>query len=243
MNTRRYALCGALFGALFPLAGTLIQAALDPSAVGYWSRVARAQAMPLLWIIDTAPLFLGLLAALAGRREDQRLVAEDARKAAVAGTSTELLRSARELLATVSSFSALTTQTATSVRETTSTMSQLSQTATHAALTAETVVAFAESSRRCSEDGQRAVQNAAGEMLGLAGDVRDLSSRIEGLNACMRDIFEVASVVNSISERSQQVAARAAVEIERHPAGAAFVEESCPSCAGSRRTPSNQPRP
>lgn len=180
--------------------------------------------MPLLWIIDTAPVLLGILAALAGRREDQQLAADEARRAAVAGTSSELLRSAQELLATVSSFSALTAQTATSVRETTSTMSQLSQTATHAALTAETVVAFAESSRRCSEDGQRAVQDATGEMLELAGDVRELSSRVEGLSGCMRDIFEIASVVNSISERSQQVAARAALEIERHPAGRAFAE-------------------
>jgi methyl-accepting chemotaxis protein len=40
----------------------------------------------------------------------------------------------------------------------------------------------------------------------------------------MRDIFEVASVVNTISERSQEVAARAAGEVERHPAGKAFAE-------------------
>lgn len=66
--------------------------------------------------------------------------------------------------------------------------------------------------------------SADSEMLQLAGDVRDLSGRIEGLNACMRDIFEIASVVSSISERAQQVAARAAGEIERHPAGQAFAE-------------------
>ncbi len=224
MNTRRYALWGALSGALFPVLGTFLQAGLDPSAAGSWSRLAAAQAMPLLWLMDAAPLLLGLVAALAGRREDRRLAAEEARSDAVAGTSTELLRSSQDLLATVSSFSALTAQTATSVRDTTSTMGQLSHTATHAALTAETVVAFAESSRRCSEDGQRAVENATAEMLQLAGDVRELSSRIEGLNTCMRDIFEVASVVNSISERSQEVAARAAREVEGHPAGKAFAE-------------------
>ena len=135
----------------------------------------------------------------------------------------ELFRSARELLATVSSFSALTAQTAASVRETTSTMSRLSQTATHAALTAETVVGLAESSRHCSEDGLRAVDDATAEMLHLAGDVRELSDRIENLNARMRDIFEIASAVGSISERSQQVAARATLEIERHPATPALV--------------------
>ncbi len=224
MNTRRYALWGALFGAFFPVVGTLFQAALDGSGAGYWDRLARAQSMPLLWFIDTAPILLGLFAVLAGQREDQRLATEEARRATVAETSTELLRSAQELLAAVSSFSALTAQTATSVRETTSTMSQLSHTATHSALTAETVVAFAESSRRCSEDGQRAVQDASGEMLELAGDVRDLSTRIEGLNACMRDIFEIASVVNAMAERSQEVADRAALEIGRHPAGEAFAE-------------------
>ncbi len=224
MNTRRYALWGALLGALLPIAGTLLQAAIDAAPGSGWSRLARAQGMPLLWLLDATPVLLGLLAASVGRREDQRLADEDARRDEVAATSLEVLRSAQELLAAVSSFSALTAQTATSVRETTSTMSQLSHTTTHSALTAETVVAFAESSRRCSEDGQRAVQNATGEMLQLAGDVRELSSRIEGLNACMRDIFEIASVVNSMSERSQEVATRAALEIERHPAGQAFAE-------------------
>jgi len=223
MNTRWYALWGALLGALFPVAATLLQAALDASGSGYWSRVVAAQRTPLLWFVDTAPLFLGLLASVAGRRADQRLSAEQARRAAVESTSTELHRAARELLATVSSFSALTSQTAASVRETTSTMSRLSQTTTHAALTAETVVGLAESSRRCSENGLRAVDEATEEMLHLAGDVRELSDRIEQVNSRMRDILEVASAVGSLSERAQHIAARATREIELHPPTPALV--------------------
>jgi methyl-accepting chemotaxis protein len=223
MYQRRYALYGALFGLFFPFAGTLLQAVFEASAVGFRGGLARAQSMPLLWIIDTAPLFLGALASFAGRRQDQLLVAEAAKRTAFVETARELLAAAKDLLSTVSSFSALSTETAASVRETTATMTQLSQTAAQAALTAETVVGLADSTQRCSTDGLRAVHAATAEMVDLGEVVRGLSTRITGLAERGREVLEVASVVTYVADESQRLAAAVAQEVQRNPAARAFA--------------------
>lgn len=69
--TMRYALLGTLFGVLFPLLamGILLFTRALPLHPSSLAEMQRAE--PLLWIIDTAPFFLGLFAAIAGRREDR----------------------------------------------------------------------------------------------------------------------------------------------------------------------------
>jgi methyl-accepting chemotaxis protein len=223
MNTRRYAIYGALFGCFFPVGATFFQALLGGGDGGFGARVLHAQSLPLLWVIDSAPLFLGLFAALAGRRQDQLVAAEAAKRAAFEKTSTELSGEAKELLSTVSLFSSLTTETSASVRETTATMQQLSQTAARAALTAETVVGLADATVRRSADSTRAVETSSGELTRLASEVRTLSTRIQGLNDRMRDIFEIASVMSYSAERSEALAAKAVAEMERNPAVRPFA--------------------
>src|SRR5262245_44833539 len=67
---QRYALTGALFGFLFPIGATLLRMQLEGLSLT-WPNAASVQRNdPLLWIIDTAPLFLGVFAAFAGRRQD-----------------------------------------------------------------------------------------------------------------------------------------------------------------------------
>lgn len=69
-NAQRYAFAGALFGLLFPMIATSIRI-LESGRTFRLSSIVTAQAAdPLLWIIDTAPIFLGLFAAIAGRRQD-----------------------------------------------------------------------------------------------------------------------------------------------------------------------------
>jgi methyl-accepting chemotaxis protein len=209
MYSLRFALLGGFFGLLFPVLGTLVEAAYR----GYGISVAgfiRTQSSPLLWIIDTAPFFLGVFASLAGRRQDQIANVESARREGYLKTAGELFTAAQSLLSTVSSFSSMTAETAASVRETTATMGSLGQTATRAALTAETVIGLARSAERTSAEGLTAVETNLSEMMTLTGEVRGLSERIEALNGRMRDIFEIASVVNYIAERSQRLADRAA---------------------------------
>lgn len=70
-ETQRYAFVGILFGLLFPVMATIIRV-LDLGLPFSPSSIAAVQAGdPLMWIIDTAPLFLGLFAAFAGRRQDR----------------------------------------------------------------------------------------------------------------------------------------------------------------------------
>lgn len=67
----RYALVGALFGLLFPLISSGVWIYTNGLELT-WQNFALAQlSNPLQWIIDTAPLFLGLFAYLAGARQGQ----------------------------------------------------------------------------------------------------------------------------------------------------------------------------
>ena len=71
-HTLRYALWGALFGCCFPVGATAADLFLIHGLDLSWSALATTQAQqPLHWIIDSAPFFLGLFAALAGRRQDR----------------------------------------------------------------------------------------------------------------------------------------------------------------------------
>lgn len=225
MHSRRYALYGAFFGLGLPVIATIIEAFTRGHGLGL-AGLLRAQATaPLLWIVDTAPVFLAALASLAGRAQDELIALEGARRDGYLKTSNELFTAAQALLATVSAFSSSTAETAASVRETTETMGLLNQTATRTALTAETVIGLAHQGEKASVEGLAAVDSSLGEMMKLADEVRALSTRIDGLNKRMRDIFEIATVVSRVADRSQAVANRAAEESARAGvAGAAFAE-------------------
>jgi signal transduction histidine kinase/CheY-like chemotaxis protein len=69
--TRNYTLYGVLFGSLFPLAGTLIDTFLANGYVDFRGLVDKQMSNPLLWILNSAPVWLGLVARAAGRRQDR----------------------------------------------------------------------------------------------------------------------------------------------------------------------------
>jgi len=224
MYTRKYALWGAVFGVMFPVIGTIIEAVSRGYGFNLAGFVQAQTSSRLLWIIDSAPFFLGVFASMAGRSQDQIIALEAARREGYLKTASELFTAAQALLSTVSSFSSMTAETAASVRETTATMGQLGQTATKAALTAETVIGLARQGDRASAEGLSAVETSQGEMLKLSDEVRALSTKIEGLNSRMRDIFEIASVVNYIADRSQRLADTASAEATKAgPAGRGFT--------------------
>jgi GAF domain-containing protein len=69
--TRRYTILGALFGLSFPIFASVISIISQNLTVNLQTLFRIQAGNPLLWVIDTAPLFLGLFAAIAGRRQDQ----------------------------------------------------------------------------------------------------------------------------------------------------------------------------
>ena len=214
MNARKYSLYGVLLGVFFPVVGIIIEASTGPTGLN-GEGVLLAVQKPLVLIILTAPLFLGAVAYIAGHAQDEAIRAEAGRRDGFLAAARTLVSMAQSLLSNVSAFSSMTAETAASVRETTATMGQLAQTATKAALTAETVIGLAQAGARVSAEGLKAVDTSQGEMAKLADEVRQLSQRIEALNARMRDIFEIASVVNFIAERSQRLAGHADQEVQR----------------------------
>lgn len=69
-NTLIYALSGASFGLLFPILATLIRVLESRLPLSISSIIAVQSTDALLWIIDTAPVFLCIFAIIAGRRQD-----------------------------------------------------------------------------------------------------------------------------------------------------------------------------
>lgn len=69
-KTKEYFLLGCLFGALFPSVATVFDLVVQGAPVTFANAKQVQFSQPLHWIIDTAPLFLGVLAGFAGRRQD-----------------------------------------------------------------------------------------------------------------------------------------------------------------------------
>jgi GAF domain-containing protein len=70
-ETQKYALVGIAFGLVFPVLATVIRILATGGSFSVSGIAAVHANDPLLWIIDMAPIFLGLVASMAGRRQDQ----------------------------------------------------------------------------------------------------------------------------------------------------------------------------
>jgi two-component system sensor histidine kinase/response regulator len=66
----KYTIYGALFGCAFPIMGTIIQCFVLFEDVTFAHLIEAQKTSPLLWIINTAPFFLGLFASFGGRQMD-----------------------------------------------------------------------------------------------------------------------------------------------------------------------------
>ncbi|MBP7279956.1 MAG: serine/threonine-protein phosphatase [Leptospiraceae bacterium] len=66
----RFTLYGALFGLLFPVLSTIIETWLRYKSVSFDTILLSQMSNPLLWVIDSAPFFLGLFARIAGFKQE-----------------------------------------------------------------------------------------------------------------------------------------------------------------------------
>ena len=73
-KTFQYCVYGALFGALFPVVSTSFDLLIQGLPLTLSNAVQIQRDQPLHWVIDSAPVFLGLFAGLAGRRQDAVIV-------------------------------------------------------------------------------------------------------------------------------------------------------------------------
>jgi len=67
---QRYALYGALFGCLFPIIGSLFESYMLYSRISWELILTCQRESEMLWIIDTAPFFLGIFASFGGKQLD-----------------------------------------------------------------------------------------------------------------------------------------------------------------------------
>ena len=71
MNTaNKFMFIGLGFGFLFPIFSTLFETYLRIGFISFDSVLSIQVSSPLLWVIDTAPLFLGFLARIAGQTQE-----------------------------------------------------------------------------------------------------------------------------------------------------------------------------
>ncbi|MFM7729689.1 MAG: histidine kinase dimerization/phospho-acceptor domain-containing protein [Flavobacteriales bacterium] len=70
-NQQLYACYGACFGLLFPLFGTLFQCWMQYDGIRWQDLLYCQRHSEMLWIIDSAPLFLGIFASFGGLQMDK----------------------------------------------------------------------------------------------------------------------------------------------------------------------------
>lgn len=76
-NILQYALIGAVFGFTFPIIGTVLQVVFSGFALTPANLVRVHLGFPLLWVVDTAPIVIGMLAGYAGHKQDMLLKANE----------------------------------------------------------------------------------------------------------------------------------------------------------------------
>jgi diguanylate cyclase (GGDEF)-like protein/PAS domain S-box-containing protein len=69
-KTVLYGLYGALFGLLFPVGGMLFEIVIHGEPFTFDSFARTHAVSPVFWFVDTAPIVLGYLASIVGKRED-----------------------------------------------------------------------------------------------------------------------------------------------------------------------------
>jgi len=67
---QKYTFLGVTMGFLFPILGTLFESSFRNMGYSFYQFIECQKASPALWLVDMAPLFLGLVASFVGRQLD-----------------------------------------------------------------------------------------------------------------------------------------------------------------------------
>ena len=69
-NRLKYCFIGILFGLFFPVIASIFKCYEEQLILNSENILLIQKSTPLIWLIDTAPLFLGIFAAFAGKQMD-----------------------------------------------------------------------------------------------------------------------------------------------------------------------------
>ena len=211
----RYTLYGVLFGVCFPLVATL----LDLFVQGRSFTMAQLQLVqavqPLHWIIDTAPLFLGLLASLVGERQDlfarlnaqlEQQVAE--RTADLAIANNEVKRASQrttmlsqQLATTAEELSSGVQQQSSRLEETAASLQKMTATVQQNADNARGADRLARGTQATAQQGGRVVMATVTAM--------------QEITTASTQMTHIISVINEIAFQTNLLALNAAVEAAR----------------------------
>jgi PAS domain S-box-containing protein len=95
--TVRFALIGALIGLIFPIFGTILEAIRDQASLSLGALLFIQRSHPLLWLIDTVPLFLALAFGFNGWREESLVRLNASLEQTVAERTSGMARANEEL--------------------------------------------------------------------------------------------------------------------------------------------------
>ena len=95
--TFRFTIVGTLIGLIFPIFGTILQTVVDQTSLDLHSILLAQKNHPLLWIIDTVPLFLGLAFGFNGSREERLIRLNANLEQTIAERTSELVRTNQDL--------------------------------------------------------------------------------------------------------------------------------------------------
>lgn len=218
MYTRKYTLYGALFGVAFPVIATLIEAATRHGGIRLESLLI-AQRSPLMWIIGTAPLFLGLLARIAGREHDRVLAAERTRHETYLRAAADLTAAAEQLgkqadriFGWSSQQTADASLQADALAHTTSSAAEVTHISAHTEEEALGMVGRTQRSEALSLAGQQAVGRAVTGIERLSAQVNELAGVASGLAEDAARIGEIVETVKDLADQSNILALNASIQ-------------------------------
>jgi len=95
----KYALVGVMFGFSFPIISTLFDIYVRDMGLSWASIIEAQRTQPLHWIIDSAPIFLGLFSCLAGVKQQEVVAVNEGLELKVQQRTERLNEQNSELLA------------------------------------------------------------------------------------------------------------------------------------------------
>lgn len=214
-----WGLLGAGFGVCFPV----LACALRGAQLGFGAAVEVFEADPLLWIIASAPVFLGAAGAFAGAQHDRVVALHAALGRGVAdraAAATRTLREQAETLATRASELGTVTGTLEGTVGETSRLTEAASTATRAVSDrVEIVAGGVDQLRAAIGEIARSATAAAQVAVSAVDKARSADATVERLGRSSDEIGQVVGLIANVAQQTHTLALNAAIEAAR--AGAA----------------------